>query len=153
MSKDSTPVAPYSTRVSTLLGRLEGVRPAGDGRWSARCPAHDDRSPSLTIRDIGDRILIHCHAGCATEDVLAVVGLTFRDLYADEWRASYRAATAYRGRRAVGRMMRDIDPLDIERWVLRIVAEDLRAGRTLSAEDRARVEVARLRLAAEREAA
>jgi hypothetical protein len=38
--------------------------------------------------------------------------------------------------------------LEVDRWVLRIAAADLRAGHTLSAEDRARVEVARLRLAA-----
>jgi len=143
------------TSVSTLLARLEGVRPAGDGRWYARCPAHDDRSPSLSIRDTGDRILIHDHAGCAAEEVLAAIGLAWRDLYADPWRASYAVATAApQGRRYAERMLRDTDPLEVERMVLRIAAADLRAGRALSAGDRARVEVARLRLgAAEQEAA
>ena len=42
--------------------------------WSCRCPAHDDRSPSLSLRD-GERGLItHCWAGCDRRDVLAVLG-------------------------------------------------------------------------------
>jgi hypothetical protein len=41
------------------------------------------------------------------------------------------------------------DPLEVERWVLRIAAADVSAGKPLSAEDRARVQVAR-RLAAAR---
>lgn len=45
------------------------------GSWSGnramcRCPAHGDRTPSLSLRQ-GDRgILVHCFAGCAAEDVL-----------------------------------------------------------------------------------
>jgi hypothetical protein len=150
----STRVDSYSTRVGALLDRLEGVIPAGDGRWYARCPAHEDRSPSLAIRNTSEKILLFCHAHCATEDVLTALGLTFRDLYRDPWRASHAAATAYQGRDVVGRMLRDVDSLDVERMVLRIAADDLRAGKTLSTEDRARVKIARLRLqAAERKAA
>lgn len=46
------------------------------GRWAggygtARCPAHDDRSPSLSVRDGDDgRVLVHCHAGCDGRDVI-----------------------------------------------------------------------------------
>ena len=40
--------------------------------WTARCPAHDDNSPSLSISQ-GDngRILVRCHAGCDSRDVIA----------------------------------------------------------------------------------
>lgn len=39
--------------------------------WSCRCPAHDDRSPSLSLRD-GDRdLIVRCWAGCDPRDVLA----------------------------------------------------------------------------------
>ena len=41
-----------------LVSQLEGVRSTGQDRWIARCPAHDDRSPSLSIREVDDRILI-----------------------------------------------------------------------------------------------
>jgi hypothetical protein len=35
-----------------------------------RCPAHNDRTPSLSVR-VGERsILFHCFAGCATIDVM-----------------------------------------------------------------------------------
>ncbi|WP_216819082.1 hypothetical protein [Thiohalocapsa sp. ML1] len=40
-----------------LLGRLDGVIRTGEGRWSARCPAHEDRSPSLSVRLDGERLL------------------------------------------------------------------------------------------------
>lgn len=142
----------YNTPILELLDRLQKVRPAGDNRWTALCPAHEDRSPSLSIRVAGDKILIHCHAGCPTDDVLAAVGLTFSDLYADPWRASYASATvAMHGRRFAESILRDTDPLEVERMVLRIADADRRAGKALSAEDLARVEVARMRLSAARE--
>jgi hypothetical protein len=65
----------------TLLARLEMVRNAGAQRWTARCPAHPDKRPSLSVRECSDgRILLHCWAGCETEAVLGVIGLTFRDV-------------------------------------------------------------------------
>jgi hypothetical protein len=65
-----------------LLSRLNGVRQTGPGRWNARCPAHDDRSPSLAIRELEDgRVLVHCFASCAVEDVLAALGLEWDALF------------------------------------------------------------------------
>jgi len=55
---------PAKTIAMALGGRKAG------GSWMARCPAHDDREPSLSIRDADDsKVLVHCHAGCdhATE--------------------------------------------------------------------------------------
>ena len=67
--------------LETLIDRLDGVKETGYGKYVARCPAHDDKSPSLAIRDCGDgRILLHDFAGCETEDVLAAIGLTFTDI-------------------------------------------------------------------------
>ena len=64
-----------------LLELLQGVRETAPGRYIARCPAHDDRSPSLAIKDGDDgRVLLHCFAGCGTEDVLSAIGLTFSDV-------------------------------------------------------------------------
>jgi DNA primase len=39
----------------------------------ARCPAHDDRTPSLSIREVEGKVLIHCHAGCSQRDVIAAL--------------------------------------------------------------------------------
>lgn len=73
----------YTTRRHrlALLDRLDGLRQTGPDKWIAKCPAHEDRSPSLSIRDVGDRLLIHCHAGCSPADILAAAGLELADLF------------------------------------------------------------------------
>ena len=53
----------------------------------ATCPAHEDRSPSLSVTSAETRVLVKCQAGCATDDVLAALNLTRSDLY-DEPRPS-----------------------------------------------------------------
>jgi len=131
---------------STLLARLEGVRRTGEGRWHARCPAHDDKSPSLTISERDDKVLIHCFAGCDPDDVLAAVGLQWKDLYPDPWDCA-----AKRPIPAVARYAKKVfesEPLDVERWVVKIAAADRAAGRPESQEDMARLQVAIERLAA-----
>lgn len=143
--KDSTSLTD-TTPVSIILARLDGVIDRGGGNYYACCPAHDDRSPSLSIGTGDDgRTLLHCFSGCATEAILDALGLTWIDLYPDRWEAARRSATA----RGVSRSPK-IDPLELERAVLKIAAADLRAGKELSVEDRARVKVARLRLEAGR---
>lgn len=75
----------YSTpEPEALLSRLARVHRAGPGRWLALCPAHPDRDPSLSIRLAGDKLLLHCFAGCAPDAVLEALGLTWRDLYAKD---------------------------------------------------------------------
>ncbi len=64
-----------------LLSRLEGVRATGTDQWVARCPAHEDKSPSLSITEKDDRVLIHCHAGCYVNEVVDAVGLKITDLF------------------------------------------------------------------------
>lgn len=80
------------TPLDLILGQLEGrVRRSGRS-YSARCPAHDDRSPSLSIREAPDgRVLIYCFGGCDTPEVLAAIGLGFRDLYPSTARSSGRS--------------------------------------------------------------
>lgn len=69
----------------TLLDRLDKVKRTGEGRWSARCPAHPDKSPSLAVRELPDgRVLVHCFTGCGVDAVLAAVGLEFGDLYPEK---------------------------------------------------------------------
>ena len=68
--------------IDTLLDKLEKVRKRGSDSWTACCPHHKDRSPSLTIRLLpDDRILLHCFAGCPPNNVLGAIGLTFDDLF------------------------------------------------------------------------
>jgi hypothetical protein len=50
-----------------------GGRKAGGG-WMARCPAHDDLTPSLSICATDDgKVLVHCHAGCGQEQVISIL--------------------------------------------------------------------------------
>ncbi len=55
-----------------LIAQALGGRRVG-GSWMARCPAHEDREPSLAIRDGDGVALVHCHAGCGQRDVLAAL--------------------------------------------------------------------------------
>ena len=67
--------------VEAFLARLEKVRPVGPLKWSACCPSHPDKTPSLAVREMPDgRVLIHCFGGCSALDVVGAVGLELRDL-------------------------------------------------------------------------
>jgi hypothetical protein len=65
-----------------VLEKLGDVK-GRDGRWMARCPAHEDSTPSLSVT-VGDKhpVLLTCHAGCAPESVLGALGLTMAELMA-----------------------------------------------------------------------
>jgi hypothetical protein len=70
------------------------ARRTGPGRWMARCPAHDDRTPSLSIAERNGSVLVHCFAGCRQAEVIAA--LRARGLWPErktEWlpREHYRA--------------------------------------------------------------
>lgn len=63
-----------------------GGRRVGAG-WMARCPVHDDRTPSLSIRATDSiKVLVHCHAGCGQEHVISA--LRGRGLWSEPWRRS-----------------------------------------------------------------
>ncbi len=82
-----------------LALRLDHVRPLLAGGYSARCPAHDDRRPSLTFRDGYRRVLVRCWAGCAVGDITAALGLSIGDLFLKRGLRSHRFKEQYRPRR------------------------------------------------------
>lgn len=63
-----------------FLDRLEQVRSAGGG-YVALCPAHEDTSPSLSVSEGDEGILVKCHAGCSSEDIVGALELELRDLF------------------------------------------------------------------------
>lgn len=70
-------------QVDSLLELLDCVRPRRAGRWSARCPAHDDEAPSLSVSK-GDRgLLIKCHAGCSLDEICRALRIRPADLFHD----------------------------------------------------------------------
>lgn len=68
------------TPVELVLSRLQN--PVRQGQeWRARCPAHRDQRPSLSVREGNDkRALVHCFAGCPNERIVEKWCLTLRDL-------------------------------------------------------------------------
>jgi hypothetical protein len=67
--------------IDRVLGRLEHVRCSGAG-WMAKCPHHDDRQASLSVKEAEDgKVLVFCHAGCAHTDVVMRLGLSPVDLF------------------------------------------------------------------------
>lgn len=128
--------------IENLLSRLEGVRNTGAGRWISRCPAHDDKSPSLSIREIDDgRVLIHCFAECDVSQIVSAVGLELSDLFpakpihdAKPIRRPFTADDALRC-------------LAFESTLLVIASRDLADGKMLSEQEHARLLVAVARIA------
>ena len=81
-----------STPLDNLLSRLDKVRQSG-GEWTALCPAHDDKNPSLGIKESDNGVLlVKCHVGCATRDIMAAVGLGLPDLYPEHLRKGRKGA-------------------------------------------------------------
>ena len=73
-----------------LLSRLDKVRQTGPDRWAALCPAHADKSPSLSVRSLPDgRVLLHCFTGCSVDAVLAALSLEIADLFPAPLEAGY----------------------------------------------------------------
>jgi hypothetical protein len=58
--------------IQEIVAALDAT-PSGSG-WTARCPAHEDRSPSLSIGTAKNgKALLHCHAGCTYADIRAAI--------------------------------------------------------------------------------
>lgn len=129
--------------VEPLLSRLDSPKETSPQQWLAKCPAHEDKSPSLAIRELPDgRVLLYCFAGCYSADVLASLGLEMRDLFPDERPYHARPVSPamrwnYRDiLRVVGR----------ELTLVQICASDMSRGLAVAEVDRKRLETAAQRI-------
>lgn len=69
-----------SVPVENLVSRLDAKR-SGNG-WKAKCPAHDDQIPSLSINEgVDGRVLLKCHAGCDVDSICAALNIRTVDLF------------------------------------------------------------------------
>jgi hypothetical protein len=131
----------------TLLGHLDAVRETGPGRWLARCPAHDDKSPSLSVRECDDGVvLLHDFGGCDSADVLAALGLELKDLFP-------APLTHHRPPTRSGISASDaLQAIDNEALTVAIIAADLRAHREIDNPTWNRLALAAQRIGAARDA-
>jgi hypothetical protein len=126
--------------IEKFTSRLEGVKRTGPGRFVAKCPNHNDKSPSLTAAEKDGRIVFHCFAGCPPADVLAAVGLTFSDLYPER-------PTFKKGSRSAA-----FNPYDVlkclarESGIVALAAAQISTGHPLTTADADRVSLAYERL-------
>ena len=68
--------------IENTLNRLEKVKQRQPGQWSACCPAHSDKGPSLSVRETPEgAVLLHCFAGCEVGAVVAALGLELHNLF------------------------------------------------------------------------
>ena len=130
------------TALERMLGSLQKVK-GRNGSWTACCPAHNDKGPSLAIRETPDgRILLHCFAGCETSNIVASLGMDMTDLFPpDEKRREYPVEGKPRLKPAfyASDLMRIIA---FEALVVQIVAFDMSQGKKISESDRERMKVA-----------
>lgn len=139
-------------KVDAILARLQKVK-GRNGSWTACCPAHKDKSPSLAIRETQDgRVLMHCFGGCSVEQVLDAIGMDMTDLFPDrpEYNPNTYATRAERPRFYASDLLRLIQ---FETTVVMVAAYDVATGKKLSEADMRRLESAHQRISAAMEAA
>lgn len=123
--------------IENLLSRLHGVK-GSKGSFTARCPAHSDRTPSLSIRESEGRILLHCFAGCDVERILTAVGMGIQDLFPE----SDGVETFKPGLKKPFYASDLLRVIAFETLVVQIVALDIANGKNPPEGDRERLRVA-----------
>jgi hypothetical protein len=124
------------TRVEQLLSRLARVK-GRNGSWTACCPAHDDKGPSLAVKESEDgRILMHCFAGCNTADVLGAIGMEMNDLFPPKEKTQDGIRPSIKPAFFASDLMRIIH---VEALVVQIVAFDIAKGKPVNEETRERM--------------
>ncbi len=126
--------------LNTVLSRLDKVQRIGNDRYKAICPAHDDRSPSLAIKDDGGRLLLHCFGGCETSDVLGAIGLDFADIMPDKAEGNFKKD------RKPFYTMDILSIIKLEATLTYIYASDMAKGLMLTSNDKDRLLLASSRI-------
>ena len=131
--------------IENILSRLNKVKRISDGKWTACCSAHEDKTPSLAITQVPDgRILMHCFGGCDTGSIMEAMGLSLGDLFPEGAKDNHLyGATPWRR----GQRKSKEKTLEKEKLILDMADADRAKGRKLSQKDldRERLAFERLR--------
>jgi hypothetical protein len=132
--------------VEALLSRLSKVK-GRNGSWTACCPAHDDKSPSLAIREEGGKVLLHCFSGCEASAIVAAVGMEMTDLFPP-------SEPKYQPQPKVRFFASDLlRVIALEAAIVSVAAYDMSHGKTLPKADLDRLQLAYQRINSAMEAA
>lgn len=134
--------------IEELLSRLTKVRKNGPDKWQSCCPAHEDRSPSMSIKESDGTILIHCFAGCSVGDICGALGIEMTELFPprdDTWQPQEKPVKIGNIRFSAIDALRC---LSNEGTVTLLAACDLAEGRVLSPAEIDRLTTAVSRLSA-----
>lgn len=117
----------FNRKHADIIALLDGVRDHGGGNYIARCPAHDDKSPSLSVKLCDDdRVLLHCFAGCDVESVCDALDLTLADLMPERPIDHHVKPARYR------MPTRDaLESVDHEALVVAMIAGDIHEHQTI----------------------
>lgn len=133
--------------LENLLSRLTKVKGRA-GNFVACCPAHDDSSPSLAVKEQDGKIVMHCFAGCSVENIVGAVGMEMTDLFPPTEARYDRPAPKIRF------FATDLlKVLHLEAQIVAVCAYDMRKGKTLPAVDLDRLQLAYERINSAMEAA
>ena len=127
--------------VDTLLQRLTKVT-GRRGHWTACCPAHEDRSPSLAITETDDgRILLKCFGGCSVQAIVGAIGMDMTDLFPDTHDTHHKpkVKNAFYATDL-------LKVIEFETLVVSVAANNLANGIKLSDDDRSRLKQAQERI-------
>ena len=112
-----------------FLHGLKKVRRSSPGEWVACCPAHNDKSPSLAVKQADDgRILIHCFAGCSVQEVVAARGVDLGDLFPERLIGEKLTPIGFNPRTLLKAMA-------FNAMIVGLVAGDIVEGRPVSEKD------------------
>lgn len=128
--------------VDTLLQRLTKVK-GGKGRWTACCPSHEDRSPSLAIRETEDgRILLKCFGGCSVQEIVGSIGMDIGELFPPDDKLSHHKLKVKNAFYATD-LLRVIE---FESVLVSVAASNIANGVKLTDNDRSRLRQAQERI-------
>lgn len=120
--------------IDDFLARLDKVKQKKTGQWVACCPAHDDKSPSLSIGEgDGGRILLKCWSGCSALEIINAVGMSWDDLFPDDRKHS-KSLFSHMTTKPV-----------LDDYIVELFESDVKAKKAISSSDKKRYRDAKIK--------
>lgn len=129
--------------IESLLSRMSKVRRRGNNKWMVSCPCHEDKHPSLSIKDQDGVILMHCFSQhCSAADICNAIGIDIQELFppSDNFDASIPQRKQYHDAVNV------LECLAVEALALHIIGNDMIKNGSIEHDERDRLAQASIRI-------